>query len=80
MNYAWDILMRDGNPEFFFILVEATAKATFLLGFAALINLLFRRLSAATRHLLCDFRTVRYAFAAVLVFDRSGDDDERDEN
>lgn len=55
MNYFWSILTSNGNSEFLALLALAAAKSTVLLAFAALICLLFRRFSAATRHLLFSF-------------------------
>lgn len=52
MYYLWNILTPDGGLEFLSLLALATAKATFLLAFVALIVVAFRRISAATRHLL----------------------------
>lgn len=52
MNYLWNILIPDGSFEFLSLLALAAVKATLLLAFVALIILAFRRISAATRHLL----------------------------
>jgi beta-lactamase regulating signal transducer with metallopeptidase domain len=52
MNYLWNVTTPDGSFEFLSLLALAAVKAAFLLAFVALICLTFRRLSAATRHLL----------------------------
>jgi beta-lactamase regulating signal transducer with metallopeptidase domain len=54
MNYFWSILTSHG-AEFVALIVPAALKATFLLGFVALLCAVFRRFSAATRHLLWSF-------------------------
>jgi beta-lactamase regulating signal transducer with metallopeptidase domain len=55
MNYLLNILAPHSNVEFLSLLALATVKATVLIAFVALINLTFRRISAATRHLLWTF-------------------------
>jgi beta-lactamase regulating signal transducer with metallopeptidase domain len=52
MDYFWNILASRDGSEFLGLLAVATAKATLLIAFAALLSLSLRRLSAATRHLL----------------------------
>lgn len=52
MDYFWNILASQDGPELLGLLAVATAKATLLVAFAALLSLSLRRLSAATRHLL----------------------------
>ncbi|HLM61729.1 MAG TPA: M56 family metallopeptidase, partial [Pyrinomonadaceae bacterium] len=52
MHYLWNMLSPDSSFEFLTLLALAAAKTTFLLACVALINLSFRRISAATRHLL----------------------------
>ncbi|HYO91777.1 MAG TPA: M56 family metallopeptidase, partial [Pyrinomonadaceae bacterium] len=54
MNYFWNAVSSDGGGSFDLLLFLAASaiKATFLLGFVGLICLVFRRISAATRHLL----------------------------
>lgn len=52
MNDFWNLLTRYDSFEFFTLLALAAAKATFVLAFAALLCLAFRRFSAAMRHLL----------------------------
>lgn len=52
MNYLWNILALQDSPGLLWLLCITAAKATLLLGCAALLSLLCRRFSAATRHLL----------------------------
>jgi beta-lactamase regulating signal transducer with metallopeptidase domain len=53
MNYFWNAVSSDGNSFDLLLFLAASAmKATFLLGFVALLCLALRRFSAATRHLL----------------------------
>lgn len=52
MSYFWNNLTLPGGFEFLALLALATAKATLLLAFAALLCFTFRRLSASTRHLV----------------------------
>jgi len=52
MSYFWNIVTSHGSFEFLTHLALAAAKATLLLGFAALLCVAFRRFSAATRHLV----------------------------
>lgn len=51
-SYFWNNLTPSGSFEFLTLLALATAKATLLLAFAALLCFAFRRFSAATRHLV----------------------------
>ncbi|MDQ4123075.1 MAG: M56 family metallopeptidase [Acidobacteriota bacterium] len=55
MNNIWSILISYFNFELLYLLAQAAIKTTFLLAFVALICLVFRRFSAATRHLLWTF-------------------------
>jgi beta-lactamase regulating signal transducer with metallopeptidase domain len=52
MSYCWKIITSYGGFEFLTLLALATAKATLLLAFAALICFACRRFSAAARHLV----------------------------
>lgn len=52
MNNLWNILTSYSSFEFLLFLILSAAKTTFLLAFVALLCLIFRRFSAATRHLL----------------------------
>jgi beta-lactamase regulating signal transducer with metallopeptidase domain len=52
MGYFWNILASQGSLDFLTLLALAAAKATLLLAFVGLLCVAFRRLSAATRHLL----------------------------
>lgn len=52
MSYFRNNLTLPGGFEFLTLLASATAKATLLLAFAALLCFAFRRLSASTRHLV----------------------------
>ena len=52
MNYFWNILASHDSSELLELLALTAVKATLLVAFAALLCLAFRRLSAATRHLL----------------------------
>jgi beta-lactamase regulating signal transducer with metallopeptidase domain len=52
MSYFWHISTSRGSAEFLSLLTLTAAKATLLLACAAAFCLAFRRLSAATRHLL----------------------------
>ncbi len=53
MNYFWNAVGAHGNSFDLLLFLGASAmKATVLLGFVALLCLVFRRLPAATRHLL----------------------------
>ena len=52
MSYFWTLLTSEGSLEFLTLLALAALKATLLLAFAALLCVAFRRLSAATRHLV----------------------------
>jgi beta-lactamase regulating signal transducer with metallopeptidase domain len=53
MNYFWNAVSSGSNSfDLLLFLVASTLKATLLLGFVALLCLVFRRFSAATRHLL----------------------------
>jgi len=52
MSYFWNIVTSHSSFELLTLLALAAAKATFLLGFAALLCFAFRRFSAATRHLV----------------------------
>jgi beta-lactamase regulating signal transducer with metallopeptidase domain len=52
MSYFWKILTSHGSFDFLTLLALAAAKATLLLACAALLCFVFRRLSAAARHLL----------------------------
>jgi beta-lactamase regulating signal transducer with metallopeptidase domain len=53
MNYLWNAVSSHGNGfELLLFLAASTLKATLLLGFVAVLCLLLRRFSAATRHLL----------------------------
>jgi bla regulator protein blaR1 len=52
MSYFWNILASLDGLETLGLLTLAAVKATLLVAFAALLCLAFRRLSAATRHLL----------------------------
>ncbi|HEY9405070.1 MAG TPA: M56 family metallopeptidase [Pyrinomonadaceae bacterium] len=52
MSYFWNIVTPHSSFELLALLALAAAKATFLLGFAALLCFAFRRFSAATRHLV----------------------------
>jgi beta-lactamase regulating signal transducer with metallopeptidase domain len=52
MSYFWNILTSQGSFEFLTLLALAAIKATLLLACAALLCFVFRRMSAATRHLL----------------------------
>lgn len=52
MSYFWNLLTSQDNFAFPSLLALAAAKATLLLAFAFLLCSIFRRLPAATRHLL----------------------------
>ena len=52
MNYFWNVLTSHGSFGLPALLALAAVKATLLLAFAALLCSAFRRLSAATRHLV----------------------------
>jgi beta-lactamase regulating signal transducer with metallopeptidase domain len=52
MTDWWNMLMPNGGFEFLMLLALAAVKASVLLSLVALICLIFRRLRAATRHLL----------------------------
>jgi beta-lactamase regulating signal transducer with metallopeptidase domain len=53
MNYFWNAVSSGSNSlELLLFLAASAMKATFLLGFVALLCLALRRFSAATRHLL----------------------------
>lgn len=53
MNYFWNAVSSGSNSFDLLLFLAASAlKATFLLGFVALLCLVFRSFSAATRHLL----------------------------
>lgn len=53
MNYFWSAISSHGNRfDLLVFLASAALKVTLLLGFVALLCLVLRRLSAATRHLL----------------------------
>jgi beta-lactamase regulating signal transducer with metallopeptidase domain len=52
MSYLWNILASQDGSGWLWFLALATVKATLLLAFAALLCLVFRRFTAATRHLL----------------------------
>lgn len=52
MTFILNILTIDNSFNFLIFLAVIAAKATFLIGFAALICLIFRRFSAAVRHLV----------------------------
>lgn len=52
MSYLWNILASQDGTGWLWFLALASVKATLLLAFAALLCLVFRRFTAATRHLL----------------------------
>lgn len=65
MHYFWNLLSSDGAFEFLMLLALAAMKTTFLLAFVALLCAIFRRFSAAARHLLW---TVGLCAALLLPF------------